>query len=219
VRLERLVAERLGCTRREARRRVRQGDVQVQGEVVVDPAHRVGPEDVLEVGGTVAAGPPRLVAYHKPPGVQCTVGDPHGRPSLREAVGEWLDRGLHPVGRLDADSEGLLLLSSDGQLTQRLLHPKHGTRKVYEATVEGAVRADLGARLAGGVETATGSHAAELLGVDGQVVRLAVHEGKHRMVRRMLANLGHPVVRLVRLQMGSHELGDLAPGATRIVEA
>lgn len=218
MRLERKVAEYLGCPRKEARRSIHRGDVTVDGEVVRAPAHRLAPGAEVTVGGEVVRPPPRLVAYHKPPGVQCTVGDPHGRTSLRDTVGAWLDRGLHPVGRLDADSEGLLLLSSDGALTQRLLHPKHGTRKLYEVTVEGQVPPDLAHRLASGVETSTGAHTAELVAVDGQVLRVAVQEGKHRMVRRMLANLGLPVTRLVRLAMGNIELGDLEPGTTRVLE-
>jgi 23S rRNA pseudouridine2605 synthase len=219
MRLEGRLARLLGVARKDARRLVRRGRVTVDGEPCRDPARSVGDDTALAVDGEPVAAAPRLVAFHKPPGVQCTVGDPHGRPSLREVVGEWLDRGLHPVGRLDADSEGLLLLCSDGQLTQRLLHPKHGTAKVYRATVQGEVPSDLGDQLAAGVDTSTGRHAAALLEVDGDQITLSVTEGKHRMVRRMLANLGLPVTRLVRLRHGEHELGDLAPGQTRVIEA
>jgi len=219
MRLERLVAKRLGVPRKEARRSIRSGRVMVGGTPVKDPAHTVRGDEALEIDGTRCDPAPRVVAYHKPPGVLSTVGDPQGRPSLREVAAEWLALGLHPVGRLDADSEGLLLLCSDGALTQRLLHPKHGVAKRYDAWVEGEIPSDLAEQLAAGVRTALGVHAAELVEVDAGRVQLVVREGKHRMVRRMLANLGLPVVRLRRLAMGPYELGDLAVGGFRVEEA
>jgi len=219
MRLERLVAQRMGTTRREARRCIRRGRVEVDGCVERDPTRSVGEGVALWVDGAPAGPPPRLVAYHKPVGVLSTVGDPHGRTSLADTAAAWLERGLHPVGRLDADSEGLLLFSSDGSLTQRLLHPKHGVAKCYDAWVDGMPSDALGEQLASGVATAAGTFTAELKRVEGDKITLVVREGKHRMVRRMLANVGLPVVRLVRRAMGPYELGDLAPGAFRIDEA
>jgi len=218
MRLERLVARRLGVVRRQARRYIRAGRVSIDGQTARDPALRVGAEAELEVDGEPLAPAPRLVAYHKPVGVHCTVGDPLGRRSLEDVAGQWLRLGLHPVGRLDADSEGLLLLCGDGALTQRLLHPKHGTPKRYEAVVQADPPGDLASRLAAGVSTAAGTHTAELVSVSERTITLVVREGKHRMVRRMLANIGLPVVRLRRLAMGPYELGDLAPGAFRVEE-
>ncbi|MCA9572138.1 MAG: rRNA pseudouridine synthase [Myxococcales bacterium] len=215
MRLDRLVAERGGLSRKDARDAVKRGRVEVDGEPVTDPGRSVPEGGRVTLDGRVLDVPPELVAFHKPPGVQCTVGDPRGRTNLEDVAGDLLAMGLHPVGRLDADSEGLLLFSRDGALTQRLLHPRHGVRKVYVATVEGTPPDDLGARLAAGVSTALGEHVAELLGVEGQEVTLAVQEGKHRMVRRMLANLGLPVVRLLRVRFGDVELGDLPPGGHR----
>src|SRR5690606_38497311 len=105
--------------------------------------------------------------------------------------------------------------SADGRVTQRLLHPRHGVEKVYVAEVEGAPGAELAARLAAGVGTALGVHTARAVRMEGQRVELAVTEGKHRMVRRMLANCGHPVRALHRVAMGPLRLDDLAPGAWR----
>jgi len=201
--------------------------------------------------------PPLLVAYHKPKWVLSVRKDRENRPCLEPS----LLPGFHPVGRLDYDSSGLLLFSSSGQLTQRLLHPKHQVSKVYKATCVGNVDVEvLRQQLAAGVKTSEGIHTAELLDVvhfehasvqpyldevkrniptsdynlqdlshkghldvldatELSVVRLTVHEGKHRMVRRMLANTGHPVVSLEREQLGIIVLGDLPPGAWRPLTA
>ena len=148
--------------------------------------------------------------------MQSTVGDPRGRPSLTTVAGDLLHAGLHPVGRLDAETDGLLLFARDGAVTQHLLHPKRGIPRVYVATVSPPPEsALLTARLAAGVATSEGTFVAELRGCDGDRVTLAVTEGRHRMVRRMLANAGHPVTALRRIAFGAFELGDLPPGAWR----
>ncbi len=219
MRLEKELAHRTGCTRKQARTWIRRGRVSVDGEVVRDPAAAVAEPNTLHLDGDPLVRPPTAVAFHKPVGVQCTVGDRLGRRSLEEEAPQLLAWGLHPVGRLDADSEGLLLFLADGQRTQRLLHPKHEVEKVYRATVSGPIPEDLDEQLAAGVSTAVGTFPARLIDVSasdggGEVV-LAVTEGKHRMVRRMLANLGLPVQRLVRLSMGPVVLGDLPAGGWR----
>jgi pseudouridine synthase len=215
VRLDKLVADRSTLSRSQARASIRRGRVRVDGAVITDPGAGVDPRAAIALNEAPLAAPPRLALAHKPAGVQCTVGDPLGRPSLSELWPDALALGLHPVGRLDADTDGLLLLSADGALTQRLLHPRHAVVKVYEATVENEVGPDLGARLAAGVETADGVHPAELREVRGDVLTIAVSEGKHRMVRRVLANSGHPVLALRRVAFGGLHLGQLAPGAWR----
>lgn len=217
MRLEKRVAHDGACSRRQARSLIRRGRVAVDGAVVRDPSLAVDDGTTVAIDGDELRRPPDVVVFHKPAGVQCTIGDPMGRTSLQEVAADILALGLHPVGRLDADSEGLLLFCRDGALTQRLLHPKHGVRKVYVADVCGAIPADLGERLAAGVETALGTFEGALREVSGQRVTLSVTEGKHRMVRRMLANLGMPVERLVRVQMGAVELGELPAGAWRVV--
>jgi len=216
-RLDRALAHRGGGSRSLVARAVREGRVKVDGEVVRDPATPIGASARLELDGEVFATPPVVVLWHKPVGVLCTVEDPWGRADLTGAVAEWLRQGLHPVGRLDADTSGLLLLCADGTLTQRLLHPKRGVEKVYRARVEGTPDAALEARLLAGVDTAEGTFAALSVTLDPEVseVELVVTEGKHRMVRRMLANAGHPVEALVRLRFAGLTLGALEVGETR----
>ena len=195
---------------------------------------------------------PLLLAYHKPKWVLSVLSDPQGRPHLGTVLSEIQKRQqLHPVGRLDYDTSGLLLFSSNGSLTQKLLHPTHEVEKEYVALVDGTVdEQDLRSLLQNGVETTEGTHVAKLLEVSHvepeQVpilletmksnlpseynvtdlqqrgflfddtlslsrVRLQVSEGKHRMVRRMLANCGHGVVELKRERHGQVTLGDLPP--------
>jgi 23S rRNA pseudouridine2605 synthase len=131
---------------------------------------------------------------------------------------ELLDLGLHPVGRLDADTDGLLLFSADGALTQRLLHPRRAIPRTYLATVEGSPGDALRAALAAGVRTADGVFGGEVLSIEGDQVTVRVTEGKHRMVRRMLANAGHGVVALRRLAYGPFVLGDLAVGGLAVAD-
>lgn len=207
---------RLGrLTRKQADQAIRRGRVCVEGVVLRDPGARLPDEAAVTLDGGPLTPPPRLAVFHKPVGVQSTVGDPRGRRSLAEEARALLELGLHPVGRLDADTSGLLPFSADGALTQRLLHPRHRVPKVYVATVEGEPGPALVDRLAEGVQTSMGVHTAEVHALDGSTVTLAVTEGKHRMVRRMLANTGFPVVALHRIAFGALSLGDLAPGAWR----
>mmetsp|Transcript_21465 Transcript_21465/g.69091 ORF Transcript_21465/g.69091 Transcript_21465/m.69091 type:complete len:270 (-) Transcript_21465:8-817(-) len=205
---------------------VKSGRVQVDGKVVRSGKAKVFDASVVEVDGdVVSAFVPLLCAYHKPLDVHSTTRDHRGRADLSTALAEapptWR-RALHPVGRLDADTTGLLLWSSKGDLTHRLLHPRRRVEKEYVAHCDvpasdrGAFLATLRDRLASGVATATGVHAADLLDAaeanDLVQVRLVVTEGKHRMVRRILANLGAPVVHLRRDRVGPVRLGDLAEG-------
>jgi pseudouridine synthase len=215
-RLDKRVAREWALTRSEARDAVRDGRVAVEGAPCRDPGARTATTARVTLDDDAPADVVVDVAvFHKPEGVQCTVGDPLGRPSLAESAIELLRRGLHPVGRLDADTSGLLPFVADGALTQRLLHPRHGVEKVYVADVEGRPGPELGARLAAGVETAEGVHVARLIAVDGATVTLAVAEGKHRMVRRMLNNVGFPVLTLRRVAFGAFTLGDLPEGSWR----
>lgn len=220
VRLERLMAKRAGLTRSQARGAILTGRVSVGAldETVRAPSTQVDPSSTLYLDGDAYPLPPDLVLFHKPPGVLTAVSDGHGRTCLADVAGDLLALGLHPVGRLDMDSEGLLPFSRNGGWTQYLLHPKHQVEKVYRVEVEGNPQAGLAAALADGVRTAEGVHTGRLISVDGQWVTLAVTEGKHRMVRRMMANLGLPVQRLIRLRFGPLELGDLSPGEWRAAD-
>ena len=181
----------------------------MDGEVVRAPRQKVSIEVALSLDGTQLGTPPETVLWHKPVGVLCTLQDPWNRSTLWTEAEELLAWGLRPVGRLDQDTSGLLLLTTDGQVTQRLLHPKRQVPRTYRARVEGIPGPSLQEALALGVQTAEGTFRAEGVKIEGSDVTLTVREGKHRMVRRMLANAGHPVVDLRRLAFGAFELGEL----------
>lgn len=201
---------------------IKRGRVAVDGATVRSIGAKVTVGAAVTVDGNAVGVAPTLFKYHKPVGVHSTLRDDRGRPDL----GSVAPRRTHPVGRLDADTSGLLLFSSDGAATHALLSPRRGVEKEYVAdcALSGGADVDgLGAALAAGVETALGTHRATALSVvrtgpASVEVRLVVTEGKHRMVRRMLANCGFPVERLRRERHGAVLLGDLAEGAVAPVE-
>lgn len=219
MRLDRVLVGRGLGSRREVEQLIRRGRVRVGGVPVKDPSQHVAEDEGIVVEGvrTEAIVVPTLVAWHKPVGVLTTLRDPWGREGVDEVLPEeWRDK-LHPVGRLDLDTSGLLLFSSDGALTQRLLSPRHAVPRTYVATLESDPPADLVALVAAGVETAEGVFSGVISAIDGRDVTITVTEGKHRMVRRMLHNAGASVAELRRVAYGDVELGDLAPGAWRVV--
>ena len=212
-RLDKLLASRGVGSRQEVRTLCRRRRVSVNGKVITDSSTKVDPAATISVDGELLEQLPRIVLYHKPVGVISTMHDDWERQDLGNVLPDRWRLKLHPVGRLDADTSGLLLFSSDGQITQRLLHPRRGVEREYLATVEGSPQLEsLGAVLAEGVETAEGIVQSRLEWVEGDRVRVVVTEGKHRMVRRMLNNAGFPVLELHRLRYGGFELGDLEVG-------
>ena len=215
LRLDKLLADRSPLSRSEAVTAIKRGRLTVDGVEQCDPAAKVDPAARLALDGRPLVEAPALALFHKAVDIQCTVGDPLGRLSLSDVASELLALGLHPVGRLDADTSGLLLFARDGALTQRLLHPRHAVEKVYEAVVEGRPDEALIERLAAGVAISDGVVTGAVRSIVGSVVTLAVTEGKHRMVRRMLNNAGFPVVTLRRLSFGPCALGDLPEDAWR----
>ncbi|MEC9056870.1 MAG: pseudouridine synthase, partial [Actinomycetota bacterium] len=178
---------------------------------------RVDPETALiEVDGAPVGVRPDLVHYvlNKPAGVVTTANDPQGRPTVVGLVPD--EPRVFPVGRLDADTEGLLLLTNDGELAHRLTHPSYGVEKEYVAEVEGLPTRAVLRRLREGVELDDGPTApARATLIDPSVVRLTIHEGRNRQVRRMCEAVGHSVVRLVRTRIGPLADRSLAPGAWR----
>jgi 23S rRNA pseudouridine2605 synthase len=201
--LQKVLARAGVASRRAAEILIMEGRVSVNGEVAGVGA-RVDPRvDVLEVDGALVSADPDLVHYllHKPAGVVSTASDPQGRPTVVDLVpGE---PRVYPVGRLDVDTEGLLLLTNDGELTNRITHPSHGVEKEYLAEVEGEpTRGEL-RQLRDGVELDDGRTApAKASLVAPTLVRLVIHEGRNRQVRRMCEAVGHPVRRLVRTRIG-----------------
>lgn len=220
IRLDKLLVDRGAGSRKEVRKLVKKGLVEVNGEVSRHYDGHVDDQAAITIEGVPWDALPAVVIWHKPVGVVSSTHDTHGRSDLSDALpGSWSGK-LHPVGRLDAETSGLLLFSLEGKVTQWLLHPRRAVERTYVAIVEGRPdAAALTARMAGGVETADGTFCARVDEVEGSVVRLTVTEGKHRMVRRILANAGFPVLELNRVRYGGFDLGDLMPGESRAASA
>jgi len=219
-RLQKVLA-RVGLgSRRACEELIAEGRVTVNGEVAelgrrVDTAH-----DRVELDGAPLPVLPGLVHYllNKPAGVVTTAADPEGRPTVVELVPD--DPRVFPVGRLDVDTEGLLVLTNDGELAQRLTHPSFGVDKEYVAEVEGVPGAGALRRLRTGVELEDGPTAPAKVGVMAPgVLRIVIHEGRNRQVRRMCEAVGHPVRRLVRTRIGPLADRSLAPGRWRALSA
>lgn len=226
VRLQKVLAGAGLGSRRACEELIAAGRVSVDGVVVRELGVRVDPRTaVLHVDGRRVQLDASMVtiALNKPAGVVSTMNDDRGRPSLAQFVAGRPERLFH-VGRLDAETEGLLLLTNDGELANRLAHPSHGVPKTYLATVEGRVRPAVGVRLRAGVQLEDGPVVVDTFRVvdaagTQTLVELVIHEGRNRIVRRLMDAVGHPVVRLVRTQIGPVRLGNLRPGATRELSA
>ena len=213
------------ASRRASEEIVRAGRVTVGGETVTDPARAVGSDDDVRVDGSpvtaTGSAPGRAVyAVHKPAGVVSTARDTHGRPTVVSLVTS--ERRLYPVGRLDADTTGLILLTDDGDLAHRLTHPSFEVPKTYLATVTGSVPRGLGKTLRAGVELDDGPARVDDFAVVDAVpgrtlVRVTLHEGRKRIVRRLLAEVGFPVEALVRTDIGGVTLGEQRPGSIRVL--
>jgi 23S rRNA pseudouridine2605 synthase len=201
------------------------GRVEVDGHVVTELGTRVDPNmSVVRVDGARVMLDDTLVhlALNKPRGMHSTMSDDLGRPCIGDLI-EHRVRGnkkLMHVGRLDADTEGLILLTNDGELAHRLMHPSYEVPKTYVATVNGTVPRGLGKTLRAGVELEDGPVAVDDFAVVDSVpgktmVRVTLHEGRKRIVRRLLAEVGHPVQSLVRTEIGAVSLGNQRPGSIR----
>lgn len=203
-------------SRRACEELIEAGRVRVNGERA-ELGRRVDPgRDVVEVDGVPVGVAPGLVYYllNKPLGVVSTAADPQGRRTVVDLVPD--DPRVFPVGRLDADTEGLLVLTNDGALAHRLTHPSFGVDKEYLARVEGRPTAGALRRLREGIELDDGPTApARVSRVAPDLIRITIHEGRNRQVRRMFEAIGHPVVRLVRHRIGPLTDRKLAPGAWR----
>jgi 23S rRNA pseudouridine2605 synthase len=217
VRLAKFLAGAGVASRRASEELIRAGRVSVGGLTVLDPARDVSAQDAVEVDGRAIEHETERVVYavNKPAGVVSTARDTHGRPTVVELVPS--DTRLYPVGRLDADTSGLILLTNDGELAHRLTHPRFEVPKTYRAVVANApVRAAAIDALRKGVELDDGRTApARATRVRPDTIELTIHEGRKRQVKRMCEAVGHPVRRLERVRFGPLELGDLRPGAHR----
>ena len=223
VRLQKVLAAAGVGSRRACEAMIAAGRVEVDGKVVRTMGVRVDPNSaVIKVDGmritTEESGLVHL-ALNKPRGVVSTMSDPEGRPSLGDYVRNRRERLFH-VGRLDADTEGLILLTNDGELAHRLTHPSYEVPKTYLAEVVGPIARDLGKRLRNGIELDDGLVTVDEFHVMSRsgariMLELVLHEGRKHVVRRLLESVGHPVERLVRTSLGPIKLGDLRVGNTR----
>jgi pseudouridine synthase len=222
VRLQKVLAAAGVGSRRHCEELIGEGRVEVDGQIVRRFGARVDPEQqVIKVDGKRIPSRQDLVylALNKPPGVLTAMSDDRGRKTISDLLPDGGERLFH-VGRLDYDTEGLMLLTNDGELAHRLAHPRYGVLKTYLADVTGSPPAGLGRRLAAGVPLADGMASADKFRIVDRsgpraLVEITLHEGRKHIVRRMLAEAGHPVTRLVRTQLGPIRLGMLAPGVTR----
>jgi pseudouridine synthase len=214
MRLNAYLARAGVASRRGAEDLIRAGRVRVNGEVA-GLATFVEPRDTVEVDGRpIEPEPLTYVLLHKPAGVVTTARDPQGRATVVELVGH--DRRVVPVGRLDADTTGALLLTNDGPLAHRLMHPRYEVDKVYEAEVEGEPSDEALAQLAEGIELDDGRTApARVRSLGPSLVELTIHEGRKHQVKRMLQAVGHPVRRLHRSRYAGLTLDGLALGEWR----
>lgn len=221
VRVQKFLSRAGVASRRKAEELMTEGRVRVNGEVVRELGTRIDPdEDAVTVDGRLVTRPPvRWILLHKPRGHLTTKRDPHGRPTVYDLLPDRF-RGLRYVGRLDLDTEGLLLFTNEGDAVHRLLHPSWEVDREYRATVEGRPDRDTLRRLEEGVELEDGparavkARRAEDVG-HGAVLSLILKEGRKREVRRMCQAVGHPVTHLARVRFGPVELGEIPAGEWR----
>ena len=230
-RLQKVLAHAGVASRRACEQLIADGRVSVDGITVTEPGVRVDPRtQEIRVDGSRILTNPELITLmlHKPAGVVTTMEDPEGRPTVAQYGRDYLAE--HPelpdslrlvhVGRLDTETEGLLLLSNDGELSHRLMHPSFEIAKTYVAIVDGQVEPWVPRKLRRGIELEDGEAKADRVtvkdsGPRGSIVEITLHSGKNRIVRRMLDAVGHPVTRLARTRLGPLRLGNLRPGQTR----
>ncbi len=224
VRLQKVLATAGLGSRRACEQLIEEGRVEVDGQIVVELGVRVDPKRaVIHVDGLRIQLDDSLItiALNKPKGVVSTMHDPEGRPSVGQYFTDRSERLFH-VGRLDADTEGLMLFTNDGELANRLAHPSHGVAKTYLAEVQGKVVPSTAQAMQKGIELEDGFVQADKVTIvqsvsHASLVEITLHEGKNRIVRRMFDEVGHPVTRLVRTKIGPIRLGDLKPGRTRVL--
>jgi len=224
IKISKLLATAGIASRRKAEELVLAGKVTLNGKIMRNVAERVLPEkDVVSVGGRIisAQEDPVVLVLNKPAGVVSTVSDPDGKPTVMNYIPEEFEKyRLFPVGRLDEESEGLMLLTNDGNLAYTLTHPKFAVSKVYHVVIQGHLSESEISRIRRGVPLkGKKTRPAEVTILDRtnetQILEITIREGMNRQIRRMMKALNHPVLRLQRQKMGEYSLGKLDPGMVR----
>jgi 23S rRNA pseudouridine2605 synthase len=222
VRLQKFLAECGVGSRRKMEEFIKEGRVRVNGQVVTQLGRKINPEvDKVEVNRRpVRAAPKGIVVLNKPRGVVSTLSDPEGRPTVAQFLTKHY-ASYFPVGRLDYDSTGLMILTNDGEMAERLMHPRYGFERVYEARVEGSVSQAVLDKLHSGVRLSDGmvqADAAVLRSDDKTTwVQVTIKEGRNRVVRRVFEKLGHAVMKLKRTTYGPFKIGRLQVGQARVM--
>ncbi len=220
-RLQKIIAEMGMASRRKAEELIIEGRVTVNGKVAVIGMKADPSRDHVKVDGKLLTMPEKKVYYvfNKPRGVVTSLGDPEGRPSVQDFLRGIRER-VYPVGRLDYDSEGLLILTNDGDLAHGVLHPSKKIPKTYLVKIKGTLEAEDLDRLRKGIRldrAVTAPAKVKLLRKTDQNswIEMVIYEGKKRQIRRMLEKVGHPVIRLMRIRINGIEMGDVKPGMIR----
>lgn len=219
MRLNRYLALAGLGSRRACEVLIANGEVEINGHIVVNLATQVKPSDEVSVNGKpVGVSRLQTIVLHKPPGVFCTRNDPQGRPTVYKLVAPQ-HKKLHYVGRLDADSEGLLVMTNDGDLTQQLTHPSHKVEKEYIVTVDRPCRSERIAELLAGIKLEEGLAKAEAIHViSPRRMVMVLQQGMNRQIRRMFEHMDYKVERLIRVRIGNLVLPDLKMGKWRVLE-
>jgi 23S rRNA pseudouridine2605 synthase len=227
TRLNKIIADAGIASRRAADQLILEGRVSVDGEVITELGNKFDPEicDIKVDGESLSISKSKTyLAFHKPAGVISTMSDPEGRSNLGDFFKGRKDR-LYHVGRLDKDSEGLILLTNDGELAHRATHPSYGLEKRYLVEIEGEFNKQLsdqllqGVRLEDGLARAVKVIHARAVSRIHHWVEITIHEGRYHIIRRLIESLGLKVLRLIRLDFGPISLGDMKPGRHRVLNS
>jgi len=225
IRLNKIIADAGVASRRAADQLITEGRVTVDGDVIKELGKRFDPEisEIKVDGESLQTNKSKTyLAFHKPAGVISTMADPEGRKNLGDYFKDRKDR-LYHVGRLDKDSEGLILLTNDGELAHRATHPSYGLEKRYLVEVEGEFSKQISDQLLAGVRLEDGLARAVKVSHIRAVTRnhhwveITIHEGRYHIIRRLIEALGLTVIRLIRLDFGPVSLGDMKPGRHRVL--
>lgn len=227
IRLNKIIADAGIASRRAADQLILEGRVSVDGQVVLELGNKFDPEisDIKVDGESLNVNKSKTyLAFHKPLGVISTMSDPEGRSNLGDYFKDRKDR-LYHVGRLDKDSEGLILLTNDGELAHRATHPSYGLEKRYLVEIEGEFNKQLsdqllqGVRLEDGLARAVKVVHARAVSKNHHWVEITIHEGRYHIIRRLIESLGLKVMRLIRLDFGPITLGEMKPGRHRVLNS